>query len=108
MTRFRSAAAHGMIPKLPLADAPRNRAARQAGGPPEPRRPVRTMPNIIRTSAGILLRVTDTGHLALVPRPSPCMGWANACVCEWCLARDRHPKPAPDQPRQPWQPRQAA
>ena len=48
-----------MIPSVPLADAPL-KGARPGGRLTVAGLPDRTMPNIIRTSAGITLRVTST------------------------------------------------
>lgn len=56
---FHSAADSGMIPSVPLADAPL-KGARPGGRLTVAGLPDRTMPNIIRTSAGITLRVTST------------------------------------------------
>lgn len=66
------------------------------------------MPITLRTSAGVLLRVTDTGHLELAPNPPPCMGYQNACVCAACLDRVQRPVTAQPPAPQPWEPKQAA
>lgn len=97
-----------MIPSVPLADAPRNRGCRPGGRLTVAGLPDRTMPNIIRTSAGITLRVTSTGHLAVIPRGAICHGYQNACVCPECLDRKQRPVTAQPPAPQPWEPRQAA
>lgn len=95
-----------MIPSVPLADAPL-KGVRPGGRLTVAGLPDRTMPNIIRTSAGITLRVTSTGHLAVIPRGTICHGYQNACVCPECQDRSRRPAAPPPAP-QPWEPRKAA
>ena len=89
---------------LPPANAPLKRDARR-DTTATPARRNRTMPNIIRTSAGIPLRVTSTGHLAVPPRKPPCMGYQNACVCPACLDRIQRPITAQPPAPQPWEPK---
>lgn len=92
---------------ISIPSAQRTMHAKNGRVRPAPRRfPAkdgRTVPNTIRTSGGILLQPSPTGHLQLAPRPKPCMGYQNACVCPACRHREQHPKPAPGQPRQPWE-----
>lgn len=66
------------------------------------------MPITFRSSAGVLLRVTSTGHLELAPRTPPCMGYANGCWCPECAERVQRPVTAKPAAAQPWEPRKAA
>lgn len=42
------------------------------------------------------------GQMRVIDPPKPCMGYANACICESCKERAIAPRTAPEPIRQPW------
>ena len=46
---------------------------------------------------------SDKGNLRLAPKPHPCLGYANGCICHDCIDRVAEPLLAAPQPKQPWE-----